>query len=225
MKLSAIYTVTVVLLVFLTLQGWAMQHRVWSPAAVTVEEAVLLGKGAEVRTPETVEVVSVDVEEGDRVEAGDVLFRVRGRGTFTLTASQDGIVSGITTTPGSFAQANETLAKIIDTSADSLFVLARLGVEPEHVGKVKPGMLATVTAEHINGGEPLDAVVSSVSPEYDAERRSIEVRLKLVNPPSALSPLLTGLPVDVDFKTKRSGSFWSGIAGIFTGGSSTAQAE
>ncbi len=227
MKLSAIYTVTVVLLVFLTLQGWVMKHRIWSPNAITVEEAVLLGQAADVRTPETVHVLSIEAREGDRVEAGDVLFRVRGRGNFNLTASQDGIVTDIATTPGSFAQANETLARIIDTSADALFIHAVLRIEPEHVPKLKPGMVATVQADHLLDGEKLDAVITSVSPEYDAENRGVDVRLRFLDPPEGLSPLLTGLPVDLAFKKQADGdSLWRRIAGWFSSSeSSAAQAE
>lgn len=225
MRLSAVYAITVVLLVFLTIQGWVMKNRIWSPSAITVEEAVLLGRTADVRTPETVEILSVAVSEGDRIDAGDVLFRVRGRGSFTLTASQGGVVTDITTTPGSFAQANETIARIVDTSADSLFVHARLGVEPEHVAKVRTGMLATIHGEHINGGEPLDVVLSSVSPEYDTENRSVDVRFTLLDPPESFSATLTGLPVDVDFKTKSSGGFWRGIAALFSSDEGTASAQ
>ena len=226
MKLSAIYTVTVVLLVFLTLQGWVLKNRVWSPNAINVEEAVLLGQTADVRTPETVQITDIVVEEGDRVEAGDVLFRVRGRGPFTLTASQDGIVTDIATTEGSFAQANETLARIIDTSSESLFIHARLGVEPEHVPKLKPGMVATVSADHLHDGEELDAVITSISPEYDSESRGVDVRLKFLDPPDGLSPLLTGLPVDLAFKKKTDAdSLWGRIVSLFSSDSSTAQAE
>jgi multidrug efflux pump subunit AcrA (membrane-fusion protein) len=225
MKLSAIYTITVVVLVFLTLQGWALKNRVWSPSAVNVEEAVLLGRSADVRTPEAVQITSIVVQEGDRVEAGDVLFRVMGRGPFTLTASQDGVVTGIETTPGSFAQANETLARIVDTSADSLFVYARLGVDPEHVAKVRPGMLAVIQADYLNGGEPLDVVLTSVNPEYDTERRSVEVRFKLMEEPDSISSLLTGLPVNLEFKKTSSGSFWSRFKASDNGASSSSSAS
>lgn len=226
MKLSAVYAVTVVLLVFLTLQGWVLKNRIWSPNAINVEEAVLLGQTAEIRTPETVQVLDIVVQEGDRVDAGDVLFRVRGRGPFTLAASQAGVVTDIATTPGSFAQANETLARVVDTSADSLFIHARLGVEPEHVAKLKPGMMATVTADHLLDGRALDAVIASISPEYDSETRSVDVRLKFLDPPDDLSPVLTGLPVDIAFQKKTDGtSLWGRIASFFSSDSSTAQEE
>lgn len=226
MKLSAVYTVTVVVLVFLAVQGWVIKNRIWSPNAITVEEAVLLGQTADVRTPETVQILSIEVDEGDRVEPGDVLFRVRGRGNFSLTASQGGVVTDIATLPGTFAQANETLARIIDTSPDSLFIHATLRIEPEHIGKLKLGMVATVSADHLLDGEPIDAVVTSVSPEYDAENRGVDARLRFLDPPDGLSPLLTGLPVGLEFQKRiEGGSLWGRIAGWFGSDSSTVQAE
>ena len=63
MKLSSLYVITIVLLLFLTIQGWVINQKFWSPKRVDVAEAVLMGVSADVKAPLPAQVVSIAVQE------------------------------------------------------------------------------------------------------------------------------------------------------------------
>ena len=206
MKLSSLYVITIVLLLFLTIQGWVINQKFWSPKRVDVAEAVLMGVSADVKAPLPAQVVSIAVQENERVEIGQTLFTIRpqGQGTVRIASPRDGILTNVLLTPGVFVQVNEKLAEVVDGSPEALHVRARLLVKPENVKYIKPRLLATVHADYLNDGNPLKAMVTAVSPQYDAEAQTIDVRLKLLDMPKGFSLTALGLPVELEFGQQRS---------------------
>jgi multidrug resistance efflux pump len=214
MKLTTLYTVTIILLVFLTIQGWLVNQKFIASNSVQVVNAALVGKTAEVRSPEAVQIVSVWAKDGEEVSQGDRLFTVRGKGSFTISAPIDGTISNITGIAGTFAQAGEKLADLVDTSENTLYVKATIAVEPEDLQDVRPGLLGIVEAKFINDGEPVEMVVTSVDPVYDSNSRSVNVRLDFRKPLGEVEGITTGLPVKLSFKSDR--GFFNSIGSFFS---------
>lgn len=224
LKLSTFYGLTVILLVFFTVQAWLLNERIWSPARITTEQAVLLGVTAEVKAPLPGQLQSVAVSDQQRVTKGQTIAVLKPQAgkTVTVTAPRDGIVTDVLTTPGVFVQVNERIASIVDASPGALKIGARLRVAPEDAHLVRPRLLADVRADYLNGGKPMQAVVTAVDPRYDAQNRSIDVQLRILDLPKDFALATVGLPVELEFERGSAGSVFARIAAIFNRTSSDA---
>ncbi len=207
MKLSSFFFLTLILLAFVGIQGWVLVQKFVAPQVFTATHAVLEGATVEVRTPFQGTVRRVNVQENEHVEQGQELFVVARTVTDPVTQEQHdeetmvlavraGVLTNVTAVEGSFVQSDQKLADLIDNSDEVLHVRAQLSVLPEDVPKIQPLMHATITAGFVNGGKPLDAVVSSIDPVYDAEHETLEVRMRFLSATDELRHLALGLPVD-----------------------------
>jgi multidrug efflux pump subunit AcrA (membrane-fusion protein) len=214
MRLSSFFFLGLILVAFGAIQGWVLVQRFVAPEVFTTQEAVLEGILVEVRTPTQGTVRQVWVQEDERVEQGKELFTlfrtVRDPATqedreeeFTVTAVRAGVVTDIQAVEGTFAQSDQKLAHLVDNAPDVLHVRARLSVLPADVPKIQPLMRGTVEAGFVNGGNPMDAVISSIDPVYDADTETLEVRMRFVDPGEELQRLAVGLPVKASVVIER----------------------
>ncbi len=214
MKLSSFFFLTLVLLAFVGIQGWVLVQKFVAPVVFVAREAVILGRIVEVRTPFEGVVWGIGVQEDERVEEGRELFRLSRTVThpvtqeqreeeFTVAALRPGVVTNIQAVEGGFVQSDQKLAEIADNSADVLYVRARLSVPPRDVPKIQPLLRASVSAPFVNGGQPLQAVVSAIDPVYDAATETLEVRMRLITGTEELQRLSLGLPVDARVVLER----------------------
>ena len=186
MKFSSLLILVVVVGLFFVIQGWAVEHKSLAAQRIQTQQAILTGKVAEIRSPVSGIVMEVGVQEGQRISDGQQMISILSRSPSnpeqeiiaTISAPQSGVVSDLSTIRGTFVQSNERLLRIVDSSPDALTIKAKL-------------------PDYLNGGQPLEAVITSVSPEYDAASRTIDVRLRFLQAPSDLASLTIGVPVHV----------------------------
>ena len=205
MKFSSLLILVVVVGLFFVIQGWAVDHKYLAAQRIQTQQAILTGKVAEIRSPVSGIVMEVGVQEGQRISDGQQMISILSRSPSnpeqeiiaTISAPQSGVVSDLSTIRGTFVQSNERLLRIVDSSPDALTIKAKLPVSPQDLRRVKPLLKASVQADYLNGGQPLEAVITSVSPEYDAASRTIDVRLRFLQAPSDLASLTIGVPVHV----------------------------
>ena len=222
MKLSTLFVITVILLVFLTVQGWLINQRFWAPHQISAQEAVLQGATTDVRAPISGTVRDVNVQEDQKVKQGDVIFTMtppqRSSPVTEVTAPSDGVLTNLTARPGMVLRGDESVGQVVDASKDALLVRARLVVPPDEISKIRPRLLATVHASYLNGGKPMDAMVTAVDPLYDAKSHTIDVLMRFLKPPTDMTNVAVGLPVDVSFERNQSvfQRIAQAVAGIFT---------
>lgn len=204
MKRSSRIILVIIFLIFAVIQGWVLYAK-FGPASFQTEQATLMGDTMMVGTPVSGIVRSVNVTEGQRVEKGQPLFMIfqqspldpDGGVPITIVAQHAGTVYGISAIPDSFVQASQLLARIVDTSPAGLYVQATLTVSPEEFSLVTTGQHATVQASFLNNNKSIAAVVTTVG-LYDAVRRTVDVRLRMLTPPTNPDmDTIIGLPVNV----------------------------
>jgi multidrug resistance efflux pump len=212
MRKSSIFILFAIFLVFVSIQGWVMAKKFSTPTTFTAIEATIMGRVVEVRTPLQGTLLEMNVEEDQRVRVGDPLFTivpapllvrigvVSDSEPIVIRAPRSGIVNDIHTTEGGVVQADQLLAKIVDNSMKEIFVQAKVNVQPSDVSKIQPLLKASVQARFLNNGESLPAVVSSVDPVYDANRSTLDVRLRFLEHVPEIADLGVGLPVNASLE-------------------------
>ncbi|MDO8648196.1 MAG: HlyD family efflux transporter periplasmic adaptor subunit [Candidatus Peregrinibacteria bacterium] len=215
MKLSSYAFLCGIVLLFLLFQGWILLDRFWFPKQMASNDAVLMRTILDVGTPVVGTVQKVYVLENQPVKRNAMLFEVtaqtqvdpKGVMVVPIRSPREGIVMDIGVAAGEFVQASEILAKVVDGDADAQYVTARFTVSPQERFQMKPFLPATVIADHLNDGEPMPALVTSVSPFYDSVTRSVEVRLRLLKPLDPDGLLSVGLPVTVEISVANENAF------------------
>lgn len=211
MKRSSKIILLVILLVFGAIQGWVLHRKFLLPSSVRTLQATLLGETMMVGTPVSGIVRSVHVRDGQYVERGEPLLTVlqqtpldpHGGMPVTVVAQRAGHVYGITAIPDSFVQASEILARVIDTSADGLYVEALLSVRPEDLPALTPGLPASVRASFLEEGRELPAAIAGIG-MYDGVKSAVSVRLRFLAPLTGKSfDTVIGLPVAVSVLPKK----------------------
>ncbi len=215
MKFSSYLTIGIVVIAFVSIQGWVLARTFITPRVFTAVEAIIAGETVEVRAPIQGTIGSVMVQEYQRVEEDQPLFTVTRIVTdpdtlawrhdeAPILAVRPGIMTNIHAKSGLFVQADQKIATIVDNSPGTLRVHAVLLVSANDVTRVRPGMQASVKADFLNDGRPLEAVVASVDPLYNAQSQLLSVDLQLLQYPDGIETLPLGLPVGAWVEQERS---------------------
>lgn len=205
MRLRSILIVLGVLAVFVGVQWWVVQAKYLRPKHIQAHRAVLQGVTLDVGAPVSGVISDVSVTEDQRVSQGQTLFVIApqfggsgGGAPVPITAQRSGIITDIVVTQGGFISASERMARIIDNSPEAVRIQAALDVRPGDLAFIRAAQKALVSAPFLDDGRPLEAVITSVDPEYDADHQSLDVRLRLLEYPEGGAALALGAPVDVD---------------------------
>jgi hypothetical protein len=208
MKKTSFLFLGLVIAIFVVLQGWFLTQTFLRPREFHSTQAIISGEETDVRSPLQGFVKNILIAEQDRVLENQQLFTVTRLVSDPLTqqlheedypvlALQNGIVTDMRVKKGEYVETNELLATLVDNSPDSLFVKAMLQVPPKYVTNVRKLLSAKVSAEYMFDGDPMDAMITSVDPVYDAQTQTINVRLKLFRYPDNIDELPLGLPAAV----------------------------
>ncbi len=214
MKTSSILRFGFVLILFIVLQGFLLAKLFIAPRVFTSSQAYLQGTTVDVRAPVFGMLETVAVKEGDTVSEGQLLFVISRSfvdpqtqrwtsETMPIYAQQEGLVADVATVRGTSVQPEQKLARIINNSADALYVGARLEISPKDVRYLHENSSATVRGEFLYGGQPVDALISFIDPQYDPQTKTIGVRLKLLRYPDDIETLPLGIPVTVKISQDR----------------------
>ena len=215
MKFSSYLTIGIVVIAFVAIQGWVLARTFIAPRMFTAVDAKIVGQTMEIRAPIQGTIGAVMVREHQRVQEDQTLFTITRivtdpdtlvwrRDETPIPAVRPGIITNIRATAGLFVQADQAIAMIVDNSPGTLRVHAVLLVAANDVTRVRPGMEASVEADFLNGGRPMDAVVASVDPQYDAHGQLLSVDLQLLQYPDGIETLPLGLPVRAAVRQERS---------------------
>lgn len=211
MKRRGLLSFSIVLTVFLMIQGWLVYKQFIRVPAMKTDHAFLTGQSVTVGTPVSGIVKSVNVTEGKHVEKGQPLFLIsqqspmepNGDKPIAVVAQQAGTVYDVQVTANSFVQASQVLAHIVDSSPEGLYVEASMALQPEQLAELSPSRYATVQAALLNNGNPMSAVITSVG-IYDGSTGTVDLRLRLVNSAVVLNgETILKLPVEVTILTKQ----------------------
>ena len=214
MKTSSFFTFGAVVIVFAVIQGWVLTKIFIAPRVFIADEAVMMGDSIDVRTPIQGMIKSVAVQENEQVMTDQTLFvisRVTSdpdtqemrEDAVPILAIGPGIITTIRVKSGVFVQGAQQLATIIDNSPSALYVRAKIPVEPADVPRIVPRMSAKVRANFLFDGAPVDAMVTTVEPQYDAKIQMLTVRLRLFRYPDGIESLPQGLPVEAWVQEER----------------------
>jgi HlyD family secretion protein len=132
------------------------------------------------------------------VESQAALSAARARlARMRLLAPDDGIVLHRRIEPGDTVQPGQTL---IEFAAEGETELA---IEPDerHLASIAPGQIARASADAFPD-VVFEAAVSYIAPAIDRDRGTVEVRLRVPNPPAFLRPDMT-VSVDLTTAAKR----------------------
>lgn len=103
-----------------------------------------------------------------------------------LRAPVDAIVLTREAEPGDTAQLGRTLLTLAQ-SGETRIIAA---VDEKHLRHLQPGQRASALADAFPG-QPFEAEVYYLAPSVDAQRGTVEVRLRVAQPPSFLRPEMT----------------------------------
>jgi multidrug efflux pump subunit AcrA (membrane-fusion protein) len=215
MRLSSVITLLVVFVLFAAIEIGVVYTKYLAPTLLQASKAFLTGETVMVGTPVGGVVNAVHVWNGQFVHKGQLLFTITAQSPETpfgetripVIALHEGIVSDISATNDSFVQAGAVLARIIDVHLDRLFVSAQIMTEPGDAMTVVPFQRATVRAGFLNGGKPINAIVTNVDP-FDMETHALSFQLRLLDPLIAANPgAIAGLPVQVSVTTRENVKF------------------
>jgi multidrug resistance efflux pump len=214
MKLSSFFFITIVVVAFLGIQLWVVERVFIAPRTFESTEAVLTGQMVDVRAPVQGNMETLSVRENQHVEVGELLFIIKRvvtdrdtqqwrEDSMPVFAPYSGVVTNVQTLRGTFVQSDQKLFSIVNTTPEDLIVDAKISVRPDDVYRIQRHMRATVRADFLQNGYPLDAMVSSVDPVYDRGGQLLHVQLQLLKYPDVLSKLPQGLPVQVVVSEER----------------------
>jgi RND family efflux transporter MFP subunit len=99
-----------------------------------------------------------------------------------IRAPFDGILTGLTLSPGQQVMVNQTICTLVD----NINIEADVGVLEADVGKIRPGGSALLAVPAL--GESFDVTVDVVSPQFDRETRTCQVLLRVKNEDGRLRP-------------------------------------
>lgn len=213
MRLSSYAVLLLVLALFFGLQGYLLVQTYFLPITLTSTHASLMRTELDIGTPVGGTVKNVRTYENQNVEAGAILLEItvqsvddpRGSTVYQVRAPRAGIVIDITVEPGEFVQAGSVIAKLIDSDPHAQYIEATFPLAPEDRAKLQRFEHATVQATHLHNGQPLQALVTSVSPLYDSEKQTVDVRLRLQEGFSLEddTAFVVGLPVTVTLEVEN----------------------
>jgi hypothetical protein len=204
MKLSSFFILILIILTFLTIQGWVVVRKFGGPEQLVVEDAILTGPIITVSSPVSGLVTEVNVRDGQPIAQGQKLFVIEPypaaeegstSRSHEIIAQRSGVFTDTRAAEGSFIHFNEKLGSIVDKNIDTLRVTGQVSIAPERLALVRTVLLSTVQAEYLNGGQPMEAMVDAVDPSYNAANQTIGVKLRLTAVPAELHGLPLGLPV------------------------------
>jgi multidrug resistance efflux pump len=203
MKISSFFILLAVIATFATVQGWIVVRKFGVPPTLATSEAVLMGATSNVATPVSGLIEHVAVSEGQSVTIGQKIATIivqsaadpSGETEMDITAQRNGTITDVSAVGGSFTHAGDRLATIVDSSTEALHVRAKLPVEPDQLQTIRPVLKATIEAHYLNNGQPLQAIVEAVDPVYNAQSRTIGLKLRLLNPPETIANYPLGIPV------------------------------
>ncbi len=115
----------------------------------------------------------------------------------TVVSPLNGVVANRNVTPGQVVAAGFTLMAVEDIS--SVYVL--VNTEQKDLGKVKPGLPASVTVDSY-GGNKFDGVVEIINPSANNSARVFETKIRVGNQEGLLKP---GMFASVQIKTGAEG--------------------
>jgi RND family efflux transporter MFP subunit len=110
----------------------------------------------------------------------------------TVTATASGIVRSRKVSEGQFVSAGEALVDLTDLKS----VWVKADVFDTDIGRIRPGLTATITSEALPGSR-LTGTVTFIDVQANAETRTTPVRLQVDNPNARLKP---GMVVQAGFK-------------------------
>ncbi len=99
-----------------------------------------------------------------------------------IRAPFDGVVSGLTLSPGEQLMVNQ----VVFTLVDNVNIEAEVGVLEADVGKINPGGAAILAIPAL--GDTIDAHVDVVSPQFNRETRTCQVLMRLKNADGRMRP-------------------------------------
>jgi len=99
-----------------------------------------------------------------------------------VRAPFDGIITGLTLSPGQQVTVNQALFTLVD----NVNIEAEVGVLEADVGKIAPGGSAILAVPAL--GDTFDVKVDVVSPQFDRDTRTCEVLMRLKNDEGRLRP-------------------------------------
>jgi RND family efflux transporter MFP subunit len=99
-----------------------------------------------------------------------------------IRAPFDGVITGLTLSPGQQVMANQTICTLVD----NVNIEAEVGVLEADVGKIAPGGAAILAVPAL--GDTFDVKVDVVSPQFNRETRTCQVLMRLKNEQGRLRP-------------------------------------
>jgi RND family efflux transporter MFP subunit len=99
-----------------------------------------------------------------------------------VRAPFDGVVSGLTLSPGEQVMVNQVLFTLVD----NINIEAEVGVLEADVGKIAPGVDAILAIPAL--GDTIPARVDIVSPQFNRETRTCQVLMRLKNDQGRMRP-------------------------------------
>jgi RND family efflux transporter MFP subunit len=115
----------------------------------------------------------------------------------TVVSPLNGVVANRNVTPGQVVSAGFTLMAVEDISS----IYALVNIEQKDLGKIKPGLPATVTVEAFSG-RLFNGVVEIINPAANKDARVFETKIKVENQEGLLKP---GMFSIVQIKTGEGG--------------------
>lgn len=120
-------------------------------------------------------------------QAGAALAAAQARlERMTVKAPVDALVTTRSVEPGSLAQPGRVLMVLAATGATRIDA----NVDEKHLDVMRTGLKARVLADAYPA-QPFDAQVAWVAPAVDAQRGTVEVRLRVAQPPVFIRPDMT----------------------------------
>lgn len=214
MKTSSFLRFGFIVVIFVLVQGFLLAKLFIAPRVFYSSTAYLEGMTVDVRAPVFGMLETVAIQEGEIVQEGQLMFVISRsfvdpqtqrwtNETMPIYTQQEGLVTSVSTVRGTFVQPEQKLARIINNSAESLYVGARFAVAPKDVRYLRQNSSATVRGDFLYNGAPVDALISFIDPQYDPQTGTIGVHLKLLRYPDDIETLPLGIPVTVSVRQDR----------------------
>ncbi len=204
MTRSSILSFSIILVLFVAIQGWVLYAKFLQPTSIESLQASLMGETMMIGTPVSGIVQSVNVTDGQHVDKGQPLFVIaeqsplepNGELPVMIVAQRAGVVHGMDVTADSFVQASQILARVVDISPEGLYIQATLPLSPEKFPTLAVTQRAIVQSSFLNNGKPIAAVITNIG-MFDGLKHTVDVRLRMLETlPKGSTPII-GLPVQV----------------------------
>jgi multidrug resistance efflux pump len=100
-------------------------------------------------------------------------------------------------------QVEQSLMTIVRRSSITVSVTADIAVRPVDIQRIHPGMRASVFADFLPYGGPVDATVESVDSLYDPLKEALGVQVSLLEYPESIKNIPLQAPVRVEIYRER----------------------